>query len=609
MSVETRPTDTPIWERRFRAPTVWLPTWSPDAPERLVYASNQGGSWQLWAWDRSTGERNKVTDDPVGLHDGFPTPDGSGIVWFHDDTGDEFGRYLVAPFEGGGTEPLVEGIPDGWPAGHAVREGVVAVALGEREGFAIYVSVDGERAREVYRHDEVLGLGGGEHTGFNTGGLSADGSLLAFAHSEHGDPLHPALRVLDVRTGETVGDLWDGDGKGLSAAAWSPVPGDQRLAVVHERADLQRPTIWNPVTGERSDLEVDHPGAIEEIWDWYPDGSAILVSASLDGRDSLLRIDASTGAATPVEHDEGVVSVARVRPDGEVWIRCSAGGTPSRVIGARGTSLLELDGEASPGGRPYESWEFTNPNGQRVHGFVVRPDGEGPFPLVIDIHGGPTWQWYDEFSPTVQSWVDAGFAVALVNYRGSTGYGAAWRDEINGNPGFTELEDVMAGLDDLIASGIADPARAVIAGDSWGGYLTLLGIGMHPDRWAAAAAGVPVADYVAAFEDEAPSLQAMDRGLFGAGPDEKREMYEERSPITFVDRVETPLLILAGENDSRCPIRQVDNYVAAMRERGKELEVYRYDTGHSSFVVDERVHQQRIRLEFAAKHVPGVTPS
>jgi dipeptidyl aminopeptidase/acylaminoacyl peptidase len=98
----------------------------------------------------------------------------------------------------------------------------------------------------------------------------------------------------------------------------------------------------------------------------------------------------------------------------------------------------------------------------------------------------------------------------------------------------------------------------------------------------------------------------MDRGLFGGGPDEFRGMYEERSPITYVDRVTAPLLILAGENDSRCPIRQIDNYVGALHARGREVEMYRYTTGHSSFVVEERVRQVRAQLEFVARHVPGV---
>jgi dipeptidyl aminopeptidase/acylaminoacyl peptidase len=130
--------------------------------------------------------------------------------------------------------------------------------------------------------------------------------------------------------------------------------------------------------------------------------------------------------------------------------------------------------------------------------------------------------------------------------------------------------------------------------------------GLHPDRWAAVVAGVPVADYVAAYEDEAPSLQMMDRGLFGGGPEEFRAMYEERSPITYVDRVAAPVLILAGENDSRCPIRQIDNYADALRARGGEVELYRYTTGHSSFVVEERVRQVRAQLTFVASHVPGI---
>jgi dipeptidyl aminopeptidase/acylaminoacyl peptidase len=101
----------------------------------------------------------------------------------------------------------------------------------------------------------------------------------------------------------------------------------------------------------------------------------------------------------------------------------------------------------------------------------------------------------------------------------------------------------------------------------------------------------------------------MDRGLFGGDPGAIPDAYRERSPITYVDRVKAPLLILAGENDSRCPIRQIDNYVAALRARGADVEVYRYGTGHSSFLVDERVRQMRAKLGFVLRHVPGVGPS
>jgi acetyl esterase/lipase len=596
--------DVPQWERRYRAPKITLPSWSPDAPDRFVFASNESGSWQISSWEPASGLRRRLTDDTVGITDATPTPDGSGVVWFFDAKGDEFGHYVAQPFEGGDARPLVPGIPDGWPQGLALREDVVAVAQGEREGFAVYVSIDGEPARELFRHREIVTLGAAERPGWSDGGISTDGALVCLHHSEHGDPLHAALRVLDVRTGATVGDLWDGAGKGLTAWAWSPVLGDQRVAFVHELEDRERVGVWDPVAGTRTNLSLERPGDVGEIWGWYPDASALLVSHTHDGRDELLRLDVEGGAATTVEPARGTFSDARVRPDATVWFRRSDGAHQSRVLDDRGDEVIVPEGDRAPEGRPYESWEFSNPAGQRVHGFLVTPGGEGPFPLFMLVHGGPTWLWLDAYDPDVQAFVDAGFAVALVNYRGSLGYGARWRDMLIKDPGLPETEDVLAGAGDLVARGMADPDRLVIGGWSWGGYLTLLGIGLHPDRWAAAIAGVPVADYIAAFEDEAPSLQAMDRGLFGGDPGQAPDMYRERSPLTYVDRVRTPLLILAGENDSRCPIRQIDNYVEALRARGRNPEVYRYDTGHSSFIVDEQVRQMRVSLEFLARTLP-----
>jgi dipeptidyl aminopeptidase/acylaminoacyl peptidase len=233
-----------------------------------------------------------------------------------------------------------------------------------------------------------------------------------------------------------------------------------------------------------------------------------------------------------------------------------------------------------------------------VHGFVAEPQGSGPHPTVLLIHGGPHWLWDDSWRPETAAWVDHGFAVAMVNYRGSTGYGRAWRDSILGDPGFPEVEDELAGLDSLIESGVTDPERVVVSGGSWGGYLTLLSIGRHPGRWAAAIAIVPVADYPTAYADEAPGLKAFDRVLFGGTPDDRRELYLERSPLTYVDRVDVPLLVIAGDNDTRCPIRQVENYLRRLDELGLEYRVHRFDAGHGSLVIDERVTQMKMELDF-----------
>jgi dipeptidyl aminopeptidase/acylaminoacyl peptidase len=244
-----------------------------------------------------------------------------------------------------------------------------------------------------------------------------------------------------------------------------------------------------------------------------------------------------------------------------------------------------------------------------VHALLRRPAGaSGPLPLVMEVHGGPTAHDVDAFGAYVSAWVDHGFAVVQVNYRGSTGYGSAWRDALDQRVGHVELEDVLAVRDFLVESGVADPARVVLAGASWGGFLTLLGLGTQPSSWSLGVAGVPVADYVAAYEDEMEGLKAFDRALFGGSPSDVPDKYADSSPITYVDAVRVPVLVLAGENDPRCPIRQVENYLRRLDDLGRPYEVYRFDAGHGSLVDDERVRQMRVELDFAARHLGTPSP-
>ena len=218
---------------------------------------------------------------------------------------------------------------------------------------------------------------------------------------------------------------------------------------------------------------------------------------------------------------------------------------------------------------------------------------------MFSLHGGPHAADEDRFSPARATWVDAGFTVVEVNYRGSTGYGSAWRDAIEGRPGSTELEDVAAVVDHCVAEGIADPARCVVEGWSWGGYLALLAVGTQPERWAAGIAGVPVADYLTAYVDEMEQLRAFDRALFGGSPEEKPEIWRAASPLTYVDAVRAPVLVLAGENDPRCPIRQIDNYLDALAARDADYAVSRFDAGHGSLVVEQSMAHMATEVDFA----------
>ena len=99
------------------------------------------------------------------------------------------------------------------------------------------------------------------------------------------------------------------------------------------------------------------------------------------------------------------------------------------------------------------------------------------------------------------------------------------------------------------------------------------------------------------------ALQAFDRSLFGGSPEEVPDKYRESSPLTYIDDVQTPVMILAGENDPRCPIRQINNYLDKLEELGKPHEVYRFDAGHGSLVVEERIKQVEAEIGFALKNL------
>ena len=593
------------WRLRYRAATATLPGWGIDAPDRLTYASNQSGSWQVHAWDRAAGTSRQVTDHPTGVIPCAVTADGAGVIWFQDARGDEIGRWQLQPFAGGEVVPLLSDVEPAWSAGLAIAgDGQVAVGTASRGGFTVHVGAPGSGSRELYHHEQAA----------DVAGFSRNGRIVFIQHSEHGDQRHPALRAYDP-DGGVVAELWDGKGYGLYAVAVAPLAGDERVAILHERTGRLRPALWDPRAASVVDVPVDLPGEVE-VAGWWPDAGALLLLHNHLGRGELYRAELATGRLERLEHPPGSISAARVRPDGAVWYRWSSGASPPefRAIGAPGAAQpdpatapgLVLQGPAAPPGRPYQAWTFANPDGHQVHGFFVEPPGPRPHPTVLLVHGGPQAQDADAFTPQVQAWVDHGFAVGLVNYRGSSGHGKAWLDALEGDPGRPEVEDVVAGRDDLIAAGIADLERVVIAGASWGGYVTLYAVGTVPDGWRAALAVVPVADYVAAFSDESEELQAFDRALFGGTPDELPDLYRERSPITWAEQVRAPVLLMVGENDTRCPLRQVLNYADRLRELGKHVELDRFDAGHGSLVTDERIRQMEILLAFAARHVPGV---
>jgi dipeptidyl aminopeptidase/acylaminoacyl peptidase len=587
------------WKRRFRAPVVTFPTWARERPERLLYLSNAGGKFEVYAWDTGTGERRQVTDRTEGT--GYRVssrldPRGEWIWWFDDEKGNELGRWVREPWQGGPRETIAPQLAPAYSGRIAIHSGGTAIDSGfaviarsrSHEGSTVYVVADGTAPRRIYAHEQSAFIDG----------LSRDGALVALFHSEHGDSRNRVLRILDL-DGRCVAELSHGPGHGLSpAGGWSPVVGDARYLAVHDREDLERPLIFDAKAGTSTEIRLDLPG--ETFADWYPDARSLLIGHDHRGRTELYRYDLANAALEPLATEPGTIGAARVRPDGEVWYMLDRSSEPAAVREVGGGVVLA--GSDAPRGVSYREADVDG-----VHVFIAEPLGPHPHPTFFFIHGGPEAADRDTFSPTVQAWVDHGFAVVCVNYRGSSGYGKAWRDAIVGRPGLTELEDIGRVHDWAVTTGLTDPARAVLGGGSWGGYLTLLGLGTQAGRWALGIGIVPIGDYIAAYEDEMEPLKKYDAALFGGTPTEVPDRYRIANPITYVDRVRAPMLLLVGQNDPRCPSRSVDVYRDRLRALGKPFEEYRYDAGHGSLVVDERIKQVAMEIAFVAKHL-GTTP-
>ena len=582
------------WRARFTATRMSRPDWARDAPDRNVYTSNATGTVEVYVWDRATDLHRQVTDRRAGTHIATLPPDGEAVWWFADTDGDEFGRWVVENFAGrpAGDDAIaaLPGVEDGYPAGLEIGRRLVAAGTSADGGTRIWLADRGGPARVVYEHAEDAGVGA----------LSDDETLLAISHSEHGDSRHPAVRVVRTGDGSAVAEKSDGPGRGLTPLAFAPVPGDQRLLLLHERHGREELLIWDVAADVETELAIDLPG--ELVADFTPDATALLVWHTHAARTRLHRYDLATRELTSLPTAPGCVGSAQVRPDGTVEYSCSSAAEPPtiRALHPDGTDrvLLAPRGERAPGSVPVEDL-WVDGLGGPVHALVARPECDGPAPAVVSLHGGPHAADEDRFSAVRALWVDAGFTVVEINYRGSTGYGSTWRDAIEGRPGLTELEDVAAVVDACVARGLVDPLRTVVEGWSWGGYLALLAAGTQPERWAGALAGVPVADYLTAYADEMEQLRAFDRALFGGSPADRPDTYRASSPLTYVDAVAAPVLVLAGENDPRCPIRQVDNYLDALAARGATYEVSRFDAGHGSLVVEETMRHAATEVAFA----------
>lgn len=583
---------------------------------------------QVWVFDLAGGgEPEPLTSQPEGVADFAWSPDGRWLVVAARDPSPDQAAYLASIRKPHRPGPWVitrpnrkrdgEGYLDDVPV-HLFRVDVSTGAILQlTDGAASeqdpHWSPDG--AWVLFRSNRtghadlnhrvdlwMVAVEGGEAHRLTAG----DVSVASAAFSPNGRWV-ALVSPLDPDAGYTPSHLMR-----VAAADATPVAKLAKLGVGFTGADGVVPPlaagedpVGNGRVGPRADRQTPRqvltegaPGPIVSEPHWVDDHHLLALMA-YRGPSSLVRVDAvaggfhliaprdRVGSMEALAHGGGTTVVVLNRPDtgGELY-RVDPDGTL--------TALTTFNREAfRERAVPDHHWvSFANPDHDPVEGVLITPaDATGALPLIVVPHGGPQSADALTFRFDHQYWAGLGYAVLLVNYRGSVSYGAEWQGVIRGDWGPREHADLMAGVDHLVDQGIADPARLFLTGFSYGGVMTNWAVG-HTARFAAAASEHGMWDYTSMFGHGDTDLHWQD----GWGvPWQNPEGYRRSSPLSAADGLKTPLLITAGELDWRCPVAQAEALYAAAVRRGVPAELVVYPGEHHAW--QSRPSRARDRIE------------
>jgi dipeptidyl aminopeptidase/acylaminoacyl peptidase len=419
---------------------------------------------------------------------------------------------------------------------------------------------------------------------------------------------HFNLIAFDTATGKQTAELWDGEGTSLEPLLFSPQPGDLRLIGTTNRSGLKRPFLWNPSTGERTDLELPELTGEVVPLDWSIDAKRLLLCQFKEAIQQLYLYDLNDQTLKKLDHPSGTYGLFAVAgtyfgTNGEIFAQWQDASHPMQLIaldaetGKMKRSVLAAG--TVPPGHGWKSITFASSDGQMIQGWLGLPEGQGPFPTILHTHGGPTSVMTERWLPESQAWIDHGFAFLTFNYRGSITFGREFEEKIWGNLGFWEMEDLAAARTWLVDEGISQPDAMLLTGWSYGGYITLMGLGKLPDLWAGGMAGIAISDWAMLYEDASEALRGYDVALFGGTPEEKPEQYRISSPITYAEHVKAPVLIIQGRNDTRTPARPIEVYEQRLKDLGKSVEVHWFDAGHWGAGVEQDIQHCELMLRFA----------
>src|SRR6266487_798633 len=451
---------------------------------------------------------------------------------------------------------------------------------------------------------------------------SPDGRHLLYAQDEQGNE-KPNLYLLSLDN-YTVKNLTQTDKIGYRDMRWSP--DGRSLIFAAERESPGAYPIWqmDSATGTVKKIVTNEAGDCEYL-EYSPDGKKIAYSTTRNYQYTGVRVkDLEAGAETvlaPIDDKSTTIVQGWTRDSKRVYVTSNA-----NQQGIEAVALLELKENPEFKWLTLGQWDsqmvavsdaednFVNPHlvvypsydETPIASFLyipanIKPDNSHP--AIIYPHGGPQWEHFNSWYPRLQYFVSHGYVVMAPNFRGSTGFGREFTESLRKDCGGGDLKDLVAATEYLKRTGYVDPDRIAIMGGSWGGYLTLIALTKTPEVWAAGVSIVPLANWFTAHENEDPVLQKNDEWLMG-DPVTDRELWRDRSPIFFADKIRAPLLLLAGKNDIRCPVEETMQMAEAARKNGVTVEVKVYeDEGHGFVRRENEIDSIKRSAKFLETHV------
>jgi dipeptidyl aminopeptidase/acylaminoacyl peptidase len=599
-------------EKLYMTRAIGGTTWSPDG-KAIAFVSNMSGRFNVWLVPAEGGWPTQLTISDQRQFAPAWSPDGKWIAYQSDYDGDEqWDIFLVSPKTGQivnltNTREIAEESPAWSPDGR-----YLAYMVKPKTSSSYEIDVYDTLRRQV-RH---LTSGTPKDKGNVSPVWSKDGKWIAYTQFQ-AKGTDSNIFLAEVATGKST-LLTEHTGENLYSANDISPDGKQLLVTGNAGNGYDNVGLLDVATKKIAWLT-------QEKWEisgggFSRDGKAVTWTANVDGNTDIFVHNLATGKTTSLPLPKGVNTLggsdSAYTKDGarllyyhngptapnDVWVytvgtQQSQQVTHSLIAGVRSQDMVE----------PYLVHYPSKDAKWTISALVYVPYNlprNGQSPAIVYVHGGPTAQTVNSFNRIVQCMANQGYLVIAPNYRGSTGYGKEFQDANLFDMGGGDLQDVLGAAEWIKQSGYVDPKKLILMGGSYGGYMTMMGVTKAPEVWAAGVPIVPFVNWATEIQNEDPQLQQSDLATMG-DPEKNKALYDDRSPINFIDQVKAPLLLLAGGHDPRCPKTEAQQVVDAIKKKGGVVEYKVYENeGHGFWKIENQIDAYKRVADFLKARVP-----